>query len=261
VPTDHVKEIVKLLEGHRYQHDIYTVFSDNVAAMAYSISNAVDLRQRDKREQRYMDIVGRYDKATINEFPKMLAHVTLALEERPQDVLGSVFHELELQNKARGQFFTPYDVSKLMAHMQVTDDLEALVQQKGFVTLHEPAVGSGSMVIAMAEAMQERGMNPQQQLHLTAVDVDERAAHMAYVQLSLLGIPAEVLVGNTLSGEMRESFFTPAHILGGWSGRLTTARAMDDARDLVVGAQSTPSVEQQLVEPTLDQAWDEGRLF
>jgi hypothetical protein len=76
------------------------------------------------------------------------------------------------------------------------------------------------MVIALADVMHSRGVNPQQQLHVTAIDVGERAAHMADAQLSLLHIPAVVYVGNTLSMEMRDVWYTPAHILGGWGPRL-----------------------------------------
>jgi hypothetical protein len=46
------------------------------------------------------------------------------------------------------------------------------------------------------------------------------AAHMAYVQLSLLGIPGIVVVGDTLRMESRAVWYTPAHIVGGWSRRL-----------------------------------------
>ena len=52
--------------------------------------------------------------------------------------------------------------------------------------------------------MQDAEINYQQHLHVTAVDVDSRAAHMAYVQLALLNVPAVVIVGNTLTLEERE---------------------------------------------------------
>lgn|GEM_PF-1754836 len=43
---------------------------------------------------------------------------------------------------------------------------------------------------------------------------------MAYVQLSLLGIPAEVIHGNSLSCEVFRSYKTPFHYLGMWDIRL-----------------------------------------
>lgn len=45
-------------------------------------------------------------------------------------------------------------------------------------------------------------------------------ALMCYLQLSLWHIPGVVIVGNTIAGEAREVFYTPAHVLGGWNYRL-----------------------------------------
>ena len=80
------------------------------------------------------------------------------------------------------------------------------------------------MVIALADTMLERNINYQSHLHATAIDIDPRAIHMAYCQLTLLHIPAHLLVGNSLSREVRENWFTPAHIIGGWNARLPAAR-------------------------------------
>lgn len=43
---------------------------------------------------------------------------------------------------------------------------------------------------------------------------------MCYLQLSLWHIPAEIIIGNTLSMEIREVYYTPAHYLGNWDARL-----------------------------------------
>lgn len=59
---------------------------------------------------------------------------------------------------------------------------------------------------------------------VAAIDIDPRAVHMAYVQFSLLHLPAVVVVGNALTLEEREHWFTPAHILGGWTARLQRDR-------------------------------------
>ena len=43
---------------------------------------------------------------------------------------------------------------------------------------------------------------------------------MAYIQFSLMHIPAVVYVGNTLSMEMHDVFYTPAHFTGLWDSKL-----------------------------------------
>lgn len=226
--TAHLKTISKLFESLRYRHDLYTVFSDWCACAAIAISNAVDIRQREAREARYLDIVRRYQKDELAIFPQILGEVTMALESAPQDILGATFHELELHNKARGQFFTPYELCLMMAKINIGgfDDLQKVIDERGYVGAHEPAVGAGATIIALAEAIKDLGINYQQKLHVVAVDVDPRAVHMAYIQFSLLHIPAQVIVGDTLRMEFREDWFTPAHILGFWSGRLAAERAV-----------------------------------
>jgi hypothetical protein len=53
----------------------------------------------------------------VARFPKMLACLTLSLEEGMSDCLGQLFMALVLGNGRAGQFFTPYHVSVLMAKM------------------------------------------------------------------------------------------------------------------------------------------------
>ncbi len=222
-PQDrHIRNVLKLFDAHGYRHDRYSLFSDCMELCAISISNSVDSRSRTDREARYLEIVGRYDRPTIEMFPQILAEITLALEAAPGDVLGSIFTALEIHNKNRGQFFTPYPVCELMAQSAVgnAEDVRTLIADKGFVSAMEPACGAGAMVIALAQAILAADINYQRHLHVTAVDIDQRAVHMAYIQFSLLHIPAHVMVGNSLSNEVREHWFTPAHILGGWGAKL-----------------------------------------
>jgi hypothetical protein len=72
------------------------------------------------------------------------------------------------------------------------------------------------MVIGFVQKMIEDGFNPSQQLWASCIDIDPKAADMAYIQLSLLGIPAEVITGNTLSMEFSRTRFTPVYYLNDW---------------------------------------------
>lgn len=227
----HINAICKLFRANQYRQDLYALFSDCMEATAIAISNSVDRPQYAAREKRYLDIVGRYDRPVVDSFPKILAEIVNALETAPGDVLGAAFGELELLNAARGQFFTPYTVCQFMAQatLGTGEDAKALIDRNGFVRALEPACGAGAMVIALAEAMRAQGINYQRHLHVTAVDIDLRAVHMAYIQLSLLHVPAILIVGNSLSLEMRETWFTPAHVLGGWGQRLARRDANESA--------------------------------
>ena len=223
----HIKAILGHFQRASQRHDRYTLFSDCIEMIALSISNAVDARAFERREARYLEIAARYDRPTLELFPCILAEITMALETGPTDVLGEVFGALGIHNSDRGQFFTPYTVCQMMARVTLGDaeTARARMAEKGFVEALEPACGAGAMVIALAEAMRAEGINYQRQLHVTAIDIDPRAVHMAYIQFSLLHVPAEVVVGDSLALEVRDRWFTPAHILGGWGARTLLARS------------------------------------
>ena len=231
--SSRLNSIAKLFETCRYKHDLYAVFGDWCECSAISMSNAVDLVNFEKREARYLEIARKYGSETMAMFSKIFGEVVMALEEKPQDILGMTFHALELHNKARGQFFTPYPICQLMARIIAgsAEDMQKAIAERGFMLAQEPAVGSGAMIIALAEAILEAGFNYQQLLHVTAVDIDARAVHMAYIQFSLLHIPATVIVGDSLAMRFREEWHTMAHVMGGWSGKLRRAQENSGAGD------------------------------
>lgn len=214
------QEMAKTVRKLAYRHSPHNVFSDFVEMSALSLSNAVDIRQYDQREARYMEVIKGYSKEELNEFPKMLAQLVEGLEEKPDDILGKLFHELELHNTYKGQFFSPYEICKMMSAMTFNESARDIIEQQGFIRASEPACGAGAMIIALAETLKQNDINYQQHLHVTAVDLDPRCVHMAYVQFSLLHIPAVVVHGNSLSVEEFGHWYTPAHIMGRWDYKL-----------------------------------------
>ena len=99
-------------------------------------------------------------------------------------------------------------------------DLKNEVDNKGFITLAEPCCGSGGMIIAYAETMKEKGYNYQHQLYVEAVDIDEICFKMAYIQLSLYGIPAKVVRGDSITLRFFEVLYTPFYFLSNFEYKL-----------------------------------------
>jgi len=222
--VNHEREIIKLIEQASRRYGIHQVFNDFLEMAAISISNTVDFAQHKGREERYLKLINSYDKEHQQLFPRMLAHLVQALEEKtrtfgPEDVLGSIFHTLELHTKSKGQFFTPQHISDLMANLVCGDEIQKTVEDKGFVSLYEPAAGSGVMVTSFCKAMLNKKMNYCDQLVVTAVDIDLKCVHMAYLQLSLYGVPAVVIHGNSLTGEEWSSWYTPIYLKDNWRWR------------------------------------------
>jgi hypothetical protein len=229
--TGHRKEFIDLLNANARRHDLWRVFSDFVEMAAIAISNSMDIYRRADRETRYMEIVKAYDAEELRRFAEALAALTMALElSEFDDMLGSVFMELGLGNKWHGQFFTPYHLCHMMGMMTLGDkDPRAAIAGKGYVVVNDPCIGGGAMIIGLAHAMKDSDINFQQCMYAVCQDVDIKAVHMAYVQLSLLGIPAVVIHGNSLALEERSRWYTPLHFVGGWDWRLQ--RGEQPARD------------------------------
>lgn len=248
------KPLVKLLNEASYRHNLYDVFRDFVEMGAISIANSIDLAFAQPREERYLQLMGKYEKKEQALFPKMLGELVNAMEAGPGDVLGAVFGELEISNAARGQFFTPFEICRLMARMTVCDgeEMRAIIRKRGFITAQEPACGSGAQILALAEAMHEAKINYQQHLHVTAIDVDSRAVHMTYLQLSLAHVPAIIVLGNTLTLEEREHWRTPAHILGLWDVKLRRGYALGSEMDQQCAMESAPKIADVQISPARD---------
>lgn len=218
-PGARQKESVRLVQTNASRRRVHEVFGDFCELGALSISNSVDRLQFGRREARYLKIVARYSPEEVARFPAMLGELVQMFEEGFDDHLGGLFMQLELGNHWKGQFFTPYSVASAMASMTLVNAREQ-IEREGFITINEPACGAGAMVIACADALHAQGINYQQVMHVTAQDIDATAAHMAYIQLSLMHIPAQVVEGNSIAMTDWAHWLTPAHVLGGWDWRL-----------------------------------------
>ena len=208
------KQTFRQLAPYRHR---YEVFRDFVTMAACSLHNG--LHKDEAREEEYLRIIGLYKPDDQQVFPKLMALLVAALDEEPRDILGPLYMELEIANKDAGQYFTPPELSDLMAQMTFAQELDKLETQP-FITAGEPAAGAGGMILALVKVMITAGHNPADKLWVQAIDVDRMAALMCYIQLSLWNVPAEVIVGNTLSWDIREVWYTPAHHLGLWKYRL-----------------------------------------
>jgi type I restriction-modification system DNA methylase subunit len=218
---DYIKEFNCKLQALGRSKSIETVFKDfltlSTCSLAQPFYRSPDL------EQKYMETINNYSKEQAEEFSQLLALLVSALEEKHQDFLGQIFSLNGFGNSSKGQFFTPYHISKFMAEINFTD-IEKHFEKSDFITLGEPCSGSGGMVIAAAEVLKEKGYNYQHQLYVEAVDIDEVCFKMTYVQLALLGIPAKVVRGDSIAMRYYEVIYTPFYFIGNFRLRLETAK-------------------------------------
>ena len=206
------EEIIKYINKLSGKYSTYEIFADWVQMQALSISQSVWYIA--KREIQYLDIAKKYNTDEIKIMCEMNGLLTLAFEDSMDDVLGSIYMSREMGSSKLGQFFTPYQICQLLARTLDTSDIE----KQDYMYINEPSTGAGGNIIAYCEYLKDNGYNYQTQVNVTAQDLDYKAVYMSYVQFSLLGIPAIVVQGNTLSesynGELNENaYVTPTFML------------------------------------------------
>lgn len=210
-------KLAQLIKQAAHYRAVWEIWDDLIYMSAAAISQPLQWIQA--REDEYLRRIGKYDKKTQDMFPEMFAAIVNALEQEGHaDVLGSIYMQLELGNHWKGQFFTPYNVSLCMARMNATN-VAAEVEAKGFITVNDPCCGGGAMLIAFAQACKEQDVNYQNSVLFVAQDIDPVVARMCYVQMSLLGMPGKVIIGNSLTNEPGDYWFTPFYYLSGFAWR------------------------------------------
>lgn len=190
------KQIIKKIKELSGSRSPYDIFYDWVKLMALSIQNECQLVENSvwkMREEEYMKISASYG-GNIEPFAEMMGMLTIALDNEVSDVLGEIYMESGCGNKNTGQFFTPFHVSEASASLALVR-----VEQEQKITLNEPSCGGGGMIIAAAKVLKDKGINPQTALKIIAQDLDWKAIYMCYTQLSLLGLDAIVVQGDTLA--------------------------------------------------------------
>jgi hypothetical protein len=214
-PSSYTREFQKRIEhlssGSRHT---YRIFSDWLKCAAICChqepyhQNLCPIDSEFERlEAQYMATIKGYSRAELDIFTELFSITYLALQDRKHDFLGQTYMQLELGNSHAGQYFSPYEVSLLMAKMTISNT-DSIIQEKGFLSVQEPACGAGGMLIAVAQVLEERGHGVQT-MFFDATDIAEDAANMCYVQCAMLGMFGVVHYGNSLSREFWDHRITP----------------------------------------------------
>lgn len=208
------EEIIDRLNKISGKYSMYEVFSDWIRCCAIAISNSTELIRGNvwqDREKAYRDTMNRYTENEQQLFYEMFGLLTMALEEDTEDVLGKIYMESGMGSKATGQFFTPYHLSKLCAAVAVHE-----LDRDGKYIINEPSCGGGGMIIAAINELKKKGINYQKDVKVVAQDLDWKGVYMCYLQLSLMGVRAVCVQGDTLERTYQKGYppdrvmYTPA---------------------------------------------------
>lgn len=211
---DEKKQIIKDIEFFLYRRDKISVFTDAVEFDALDLSIRTVPYKQAERIERMNQILAVYtDEQERKKFGEICSGINNMLSkmlEHYSDHLGEIYMELSGGKNAAGQYFTPYCVSRLMAEMTVgQSDLSG----DKILTFNEPCCGSGGIIIATADALNERGFNYTSNAVFVANDIDRNCALMCYLQTSWAAMSAVVLHQDTLTQKTWDTFYTPAYAL------------------------------------------------
>ena len=114
--------------------------------------------------------------------------------------MGYVFEELvrkfsEANNAEAGEHYTPREVIDLMTHLLDMD--EKAIKDGQLITIYDPACGSGGMLTAAKEFIEEK-INPNAKVVLYGQEVNDKTWAVAQADLLLKGETAYITKGDTL---------------------------------------------------------------
>lgn len=221
---DYKKEMISILEKLGVTHDIRETWCDYLTMFSCSLSNLFDNRFYEEREKAYLNCVKKYDQEELSQFVTLASLAILALVEKPeQDFLGVVYTDLGLCCQAKQQYFTSYPVARAMSEMTASS-LDKLSKETPFISVADPCCGSGCMLIAFANTAQQKGFPFQDRILYVAQDLDQTAALMCYIQLSLLGCAGIIKIGDSLTDPITDHdmqsnklWFTPYYFSDIWA--------------------------------------------
>lgn len=207
-----IQPLYKKLEKKSFEHGFSELLSDVFSLCACKISMLVDIPQIKTRQNETENILEKYRSEEIPFLDEVFQDIfnicaCPAMGGEFYDYLGELYMNSQTSSKKAGQFFTPYHLSEMCARL-VSIDFES----NDVITVDEPACGSGGMLLAYANILRDHGINYSEKLFCHGADLDGRCVRMAYIQLSLAGIPAIIHRRNTLTMETYEEWHTPAYV-------------------------------------------------
>jgi len=134
---------------------------------------------------------------------KDFAHIDLSSENVSNIKMGYIFEELvrkfsEANNAEAGEHYTPREVIDLMVHMLDMD--EKAIKDGQLVTIFDPACGSGGMLTAAKEFIEEK-INANAQVVLYGQEVNDKTWAVAQADLLLKDETAFITKGDTLTDD------------------------------------------------------------
>jgi len=218
-----VQEIIKLLDESRAPTSMHTFEHFNRALAIWESALRLDPMAKWLEETRGLEF-------GLEPLATALTILIDQAQHNYYDIIGSVYMVLGQGEKRFGQVFTPWNIAKMMAVMTL-GDFKPPEPGEPPLTFCEPCVGSGVMILAAAETIEERfpGTIARGGVEFYGQDKDPCCVAMCRLNMKLHGIGRLVQRFEDLTQEQRRLL---ERLLG---RHLPKTGALVDAPDLRVG--------------------------
>lgn len=194
---------VKVICAAAPEMDVVRVFEDFVEMMFHALQGRRD------EAMRVSALNG--DEARLTAFLQAAAMLGEEMEKRRfEDVLGEVHQEIRSMRsqQSTGSFYTPTGLCEAMAQLVVQPDHEEVrrhLEQGKVYRVADPAVGAGRTLLSFAKEHIEH----LELMRFYGTDIELNACRMAYVNMALNGMAAEIRHGDGLKNRTFAVWRTP----------------------------------------------------
>lgn len=208
------------------RHSPREVWDDFIMILACDLAIPFSGPYRQERKVMQKNALSHYSLEEYLLLLEMGTQIILAFHQNSdQDFLGPLYMDLKLGNARIGQFFTTYSISRMIAAISINNLKEAF-EKKQWVSISDPACGSGGMLIAAANCAHDQNILVADKILFVAQDISYIVALTCYVQLSLLGYAAIIIIGDTLLDppttqnlQSDNVWYTPGFFIHNWHQR------------------------------------------
>lgn len=211
------------------------------------------------REDEYKEAIRGYSPDELNQLALAMARLIDEMDCSPfSDLLGVFYTDVmaATDRTARGEFNTPPPVSEMMARM--TFDPEKIREEGVPVTVLDPCAGSGGLVLECARSLAPDHVDL---LRVTLQDINPVACDMGYINTTLWGIPAEIILGNTLTTEHTNRWTNLHWARVGEEQRRRSIRMLAAFREVIEPVEPIPKHSERGSQPTNPTTGEQLGLF
>lgn len=170
-----------------------------------------------RRDDPYLEIVNQYSndrpdgEREADYFAEAFSQLQQGMAATDADLLGVIYEAYGHSNDAFGQYFTPGNVCRMMAEMNLDITEPEQYTESNPLTVADPACGSGRLLVHTAKKTPEKV----EHAVYCGQDKDPMCAKMTALNLCFFNLDGYVVLGDSFRVEARRLWETQSTFMGG----------------------------------------------